>query len=200
MAGRRATPMGERRGLAWLTAALVVAAALASGCTALPTSGAPASAPARPALGVGGDGCCGLIVRGPQPNWSPDQIVHGFLLASAKPAHNFALAREYLAPGKTRNSWRPGSAVTILATVPRVSLLSGRLSGPGGATVEVTGQEMATLKGSQYTPAASGDQPAPPQDFSVVPVKGQPLIGELPSTGLLLTENLFHLVYTARDL
>jgi hypothetical protein len=194
--------VGERRwGLTGLTATLVVAAALAGGCAALPAGGAPASAPARPALGEGSGGCCGLIVRGPQPDWGPDQIVSGFLLASAKPAHDFALAREYLAPGKTRNSWRPGSAVTILADAPQVSTQSGRLSGPGGETVEVTGQEIATLKGSQYTPAASGDQPAPPQSFGLVLVKGHPLIGELPSpTGLLLTDNLFHLVYTARDL
>jgi hypothetical protein len=183
-----------------LAAALVVAVVAAGGCTALPTGGQPVSAPVRPAFGAGSGGCCGLIVRGPEPDWSPERIVNGFLLASAKPAHNFALAREYLAPGKTRNSWRPGSAVTILAGAPRVSMQSGRLNGPGGATVAVTGQEMATLKGTQYTPAASGDQPAPTQEFSVVVVKGQPLIGALPSTGLLLTDNLFHEVYTARDL
>ena len=194
--------MNERRwGRIGLAAALVVAVVAAGGCTALPTGGQPVPAPVRPAFGAGSGGCCGLIVRGPEPDWSPEQIVNGFLLASAKPAHNFALAREYLAPGKTRNSWRPGSEVTILAGAPKVSKLSGRLNGPGGATVSVTGQEMATLKGTQYIPAASGDQPAPPQDFSLVLVKGQPLIGALPSTtNLLLTDNLFHLVYTARDL
>ena len=195
--------MGERRwGLTVLTAALVAAAALAGGCTALPTGGTPASAPARPALGAGSGGCCGLIVRGPQPDWDPDHIVSGFLLASAKPADNFALAREYLAPGPTgpRNSWRPGSAVIILAGAPQVSKWSGRITGPTGVTVEVTGQEMATLKGSRYTPTASGGQPAQPQSFGLVLVKGRTLIGDLPYTGLMLTDSLFHLVYTARDL
>jgi hypothetical protein len=195
--------VGEGRwGLTGLTAALVVATVLAGGCTALPAGGAPASAPARPALGEGNGGCCGLIVRGPQPDWDPDQIVSGFLLASAKPANNFALAREYLAPGTARTGWRPGSGVTILAGPPQVSKWSGRLTQPGGVTVEVTGQEMATLKGSQYTPSGSGDQPAQQQSFGLVLVKGHPLIGDLPNNGngLLLTDTLFHLVYTARDL
>ena len=69
-----------------------------------PRAGAP---PPPPALGGGGD-CCGLIVRGPQPTWGPDQIVSGFLLASANPANDFALAREYLAPGKARDSGARG--------------------------------------------------------------------------------------------
>jgi hypothetical protein len=81
-----------------------------------------------------------------------------------------------------------------------VSKWSGRITGPTGVTVEVTGQEMATLKGSRYTPTASGGQPAQPQSFGLVLVKGQTLIGDLPYEGLLLTDSLFHLVYTARDL
>jgi hypothetical protein len=195
-------PVGDqRRGLTGLTAALLAAAVLAGGCAELPTEGAPQPAPARPALGGGNGGCCGLIVRGPQPNWGPDQVVSGFLLASAKPGNDFALARQYLEPGHTRNSWRPGSAVTILAQSPQVSQPPSRLSNAGGATVEVTGQEMATLKGTQYIPAASGDQSAAEQAFAVTRVNGQTLISQLPATaaGLLLTDNLFHLIYRARD-
>ncbi len=186
--------------MAALAAGVALVVLLAGGCAALPTSGAPQSAPPRPAFGAGSDGCCGLIVRGPQPDWGPETVVYGFLLASAKPAHNFALAREYLLPGATRNSWRPSSVVTIFAQTPRVSPQSGRLSQPGAATVVVTGQEVATLKGAQYTPVASGDQPTPQRDFSMTSVNGQTLIARLPTTGLLLTENLFHQVYTARDL
>ena len=186
--------------LAWLAMALLAAVALTGGCAELPTGGEPQPAPARPALGAGDGGCCGLIVRGPQPGWSPDQIVSGFLLASAKPANDFALARQYLAPGKARNSWRPGSAVTILADQPKVARQRG-LSEPdsGGATVVVTGQELATLKGEQYTPAASGGQPANAQFFTVTRVNGQSRISALPANGLLLTDQLFHQVYTARD-
>jgi hypothetical protein len=176
--------------LTQLAMALLAAAVVTGGCAELPTGGAPQSAPARPALGGGDGGCCGLIVRGPQPTWDPYQIVSGFLLASAKPEHDFALARQYLAPGTTRNSWRPGSEVTILTGTPKVSRQRG-LSEPngGGETVVVTGREMATLKGEQYTPAASGGHR----------VNGQSLISQLPANGLLLTDQLFHLVYTARD-
>jgi len=183
-----------------MAAALAVAAALAGGCAVLPTSGTPASAPARPAFGGGGGGgCCALIVRGPQAGWSAEQVVSGFLVASAKPAHDFALAREYLAPGRTRDSWQPGSAVTILSQTPKVSRESERLTQPGGSTtVVVSGQEMATLAGDQYTPAGSGDQPTPPLYFTMKSVNGHTMIGQLPANGLLLTDNLFHLVYTAR--
>ena len=193
---RPARPARSRRGVAALAAGAGLVVLLAGGCAALPTSGAPQSAPPRPAFGAGSDGCCGLIVRGPQPGWGPQTVVYGFLLASAKPAHNFALAREYLTPGTTRNSWRPSSVVTILAQTPTVSKESHRLSPPGGAVVVVTGQEVATLKGAQYTPVASGEQLA----FTLTSVNGQTLIHELPNNGLLLTENLFHLVYTPRDL
>jgi lipoprotein LpqB-like beta-propeller protein len=192
--------VGDLRGrLTGLAGALVAAGVLAGGCTAIPSGGGTlASAPARPALAGSEGGCCGLIVRGPQPEWDAQQIVNGFLLASAKPAHDFALARQYLAPS-IRGSWKPGSGVTIIAQPPEVSRL--RIAQPGATTVRVSGQEIATLQGDQYAPAASGDQAAPAQQFTLAQVDGQTLISQLPpANGLLLTDNLFHLVYTARDL
>jgi len=55
---------------------------------------------------------------------------------------------------------------------------------------------VATLKGEQYTPVASGTV----QGFTLTSVNGQTLISSLPTEGLLLTDDLFHQVYTAREL
>ena len=88
--------------------------------------------------------------------------------------------------------------MTILTQTPKVSRQHG-LSEPngGGATVVVTGREMATLMDEQYTPAA-GD--AAPTQFFTLPRDGHPFSARCPSgLGLLLTNQLFHLVYTPRD-
>lgn len=190
------------RRLPAIAAAVALAALLAAGCASIPSSGTPVPAPGRLPLGDdGGGGCCALIVRGPQAGWSPDQVVNSFLLASSVFAHDFALARKYLTPGASR-SWRPGSGVTILTGNPTVSLQSGRVSGPQGQkTVVVTGQELATLTSSgQYITPPPGAHATPPEDFTLKPANGVYQIDSLPTNGLLLTDYLFHLVYTPRDL
>ena len=109
----------------------------------------------------------GLIVEGPQPGWNPEQVVSGFLLASASFAHHHATAREYLTPSASR-LWRPGAQVTIPASTPIVYQQPGRLSGQGNqASVEVSWQELATLDASgQYTARGGADPPAGPSPWS----------------------------------
>jgi WD40 repeat protein len=189
-----------RPGAAVAGAAVALVAVLAAGCASLPSSGTAQAAPGRLALGDSGGGCCALIVRGPKAGWSPDQVVNSFLLASSVFAHGFSLAREYLTAGASR-SWRPGSGATILTGI-KVSQQSGRVSGPQGQkTVVVTGQELATLtSGGQYVTPPAGDSAAPPEDFTLKLVNGVYQIDSLPANGLLLTDYLFHLVYTPRDL
>jgi hypothetical protein len=201
------------RRLARLTGGLVLLVLLASGCAAIPSSGTVQPAPAPPALGGGGGpDCCGVIFRGPQKDWGPEDVVSGFLQASASFANDHAVAREYLTASANR-TWRPGSAVTILAGSPSLTkvpptLSGGRVTNPtaGGVTVEVQGRQLATLKGSgEYIPSAPGDIPA--QEFTLTQVHGQFRIDHLPSGTakhpshqLLLDSTLFHLVYTARNL
>ncbi len=190
-----------------LTALVVAAAVVASGCSVIPSGNGPqaASAPPPPA---GAGGCCGLVVRPPQVGWSPEVVVSNFLLASAISANDYALARQYLTKAASA-AWRPGGAVTILTTEPQVTPSRGRVSGPVNRTVWlVSGQEQASLNSAgQYQPAAGG-APAPAEEFVLQYSKGIYKISQLFSTTtpgkvsseLLLTSDLFHLEYTPRNL
>jgi hypothetical protein len=180
---------------------------LGSGCAAIPSSGTPQSTPTPPPLGGGGaPDCCRTILRGPQPGWTAAQVVKGFLVASASVAHDHALARQYLTKDANK-AWQPQNAVTILTSAPAVSPLRGRVTSPGGkVAVLVTGQPLATLNDNgQYIPTAGGATKA---DFTLELVNGRLLIDGLPGAGtpakpshqLLLASDLFHLVYTPRNL
>lgn len=179
---------------------------LVSGCAAIPSSGTPQSAPTPPPLGGAGvPDCCRSVLRGPQPGWNAAEVVRGFLTASASIAHDHALAREYLTPDANK-AWQPGNEVTILASAPKVSPLPVRGTSPGGKlAVLVAGHKIATLKSSgQYIPLSGADTNA---NFTLVQVNGRLLIDGLPRGDpghpyhqLLLPSDLFHLVYTPRNL
>ena len=149
----------------------------------------------------------GLIVEGPQPGWTPEQVVSGFLLASASFAHDHATAREYLTPGASR-LWRPGAQVTILASTPSVYQQTGRFSGQGNqASVEVSWQELATLDSQWAVHGPRLGGAAGQQAFTLEKVNGQWRIDDMPSTGgskvsheLLLPAALFRLDYAPRNL
>ena len=185
-----------------LAAAVVM---VASGCSVIPAgNGAqPASLPGPPA---GGGPCCGLIVRPPQVNWTAEEVVQNFLLASAIGAHHYQVAREYLTKPAI-DSWHPGTSVTILATEPKVYRPPGRgITGQGGKqNVLVTGQALASLSSTgQYIPAPGGAQ-APTEEFTLSRSNGILKIDGLPSSGktsreLLLPGWLFRLVYAPRNL
>jgi hypothetical protein len=182
-----------------------LAVVLAAGCATIPASGPVGSAPTPPPAGAGA--CCGLIVEGPQPNWNPQQVVSGFLLASASFAHDHGIAREYLTASASK-SWRPGSEVTILAQTPTVSQPRGRMPGQDNrASVGVSWQALGALNSNgQYLAGARGGG-SRQQIFTLVSIKGQWLIDGLPGTSsgkvsreLLLPSVLFHLDYAPRNL
>ena len=185
----------------------ILATLLATGCATIPSSGPVGSAPTPAPPGGGGVSGGGLIVEGPQPGWTPEQVVSGFLLASASFAHHNATAREYLTPGASR-LWQPGAQVTILAGTPSVYQQTGRFSGQGNqASVEVGWQELATLDASgQYT-ARGGTASQQAQTFTLEKVNGQWRIDGMPSPDgskvsheLLLPAALFRLDYAPRNL
>jgi hypothetical protein len=197
---------GVRRALAASTA-LVLGGLLASGCATIPSSGAVQSTPTPQAAGGAVGDCCDMIMRGPQPGWGPQRVVTNFLVASALVSNDFATARQYLTPSANKG-WRPRSPVTILAQAPNVQ--PPHRTGPGQATVGVSGQELATLQNGHYIPAPPG--PPTQQSFTLKFIKGRYYIDVLPGTtirgkdkvkvshALLLTKPFFHLVYTARNL
>jgi hypothetical protein len=140
-------------------------------------------------------------MNGPQPDWDPQQIVSGFLLTSANFTNDHAVAREYLTPAANK-AWHPGSAVTVVAQSPNVTLPGHPLRSQNAAVVQVQAQEVATLSGGgQYSPAPGGQQQLTWQ-FGVQLVNHRWRIASLPSSGvsesssdLLLTKDLFQLAY-----
>jgi len=203
---RPAVSCRPRRWTALVTG-LVAAAALAGGCSFIPsgTGPQPASAPAPP---PGAGPCCGLLVRGPQPTWNPEDVVKAFLLASAIRANNFHAARQYLTPSASR-AWQPGTAVTILTTEPQETLSQPHVPPGTNPTVLVAGQEQAILnRAGQYIPAPGGKPTdLPTEEFALQKVNGLYKIDQLISAGhrkvsheLLLTSDLFRLEYTPRNL
>jgi len=177
----------------------ILATLLATGCATIPSSGPVGSAPIPAPPAGGGVSGGGLIVEGPQPGWNPEQVVSGFLLASASFAHHHATAREYLTASASK-SWQPGAQVTILASTPSVYLQQpGRLDGQGSrANVMVSWQELATLDASgQYT----AREAARTQVFALESVHGEWRIAGVPSSHeLLLPAALFRLDYAPRNL
>jgi Lipoprotein LpqB beta-propeller domain len=197
---RPAVSCRPRRWTALVTG-LVAAAALAGGCSFIPAGTGPqaASAPAPP---PGAGPCCGLLVRGPQPDWSPEDVVTNFLLASAIRANHFRVARQYLTQSASR-AWQPGTRVTILTKEPQVTPVQPHVAGPANQTVLVTGQEQAILnKTGQYIPVPGGK---PTEEFFLQKINGLYKIAQISQGGkvsreLLLTSDLFKLEYTPRNL
>lgn len=187
----------------WLLLAALSVTVLLSACAEVPSAG-PVQSAAAP-QGGSGTNCCALIMRGPQPGWSPTEIVSGFLLASASFAHGNAIARQYLTPAASR-SWQPGSAVTIVDEQPAVVVSPRRFGPESSVTVVASGRVVATVTSSgQYKPVAGRGAAAQQQEFLVERVKGEWRIADLPGAGrvsheLLLPESLFNLVYKPQNL
>ncbi|HYA50269.1 MAG TPA: GerMN domain-containing protein, partial [Streptosporangiaceae bacterium] len=203
--GRRRADTTPARVRFMLLIGAILATLLATGCATIPSSGPVGSAPLPAPPAGGGVSGGGLIVEGPQPGWTPEQVVSGFLLASASFTHHHATAREYLTPTASR-LWQPGAQVTILAGTPSVYQQTGRFSGQGSkASVMVSWQELATLDASgQYT---ARSRAARQQTFFLESVNGQWRIDDVPSTDgsrvsheLLLPASLFRLDYAPRNL
>ncbi|WP_242614140.1 LpqB family beta-propeller domain-containing protein [Actinomadura roseirufa] len=134
--------------------ALAAAAALtlcAAGCANVPSGGQVITGrPAERAERVD-DPYVRLIPVPPRPSWGPEEIVSGFLAASASFDDDHKVAKQYL---DVQNSWKPGMR-------PYVTVLQNRILDPhvvkssgGEATVRVTGTQLGTIStDGQYTAA-----------------------------------------------
>jgi hypothetical protein len=195
--------MGDRRRLAPAAVACAAVAALA-GCATLPTRG-QALPVKQAATGLGqGTDFPQLIPAPPGKNWKPEQIVAGFLAASASFAQDHAFARQYLA-GTWAETWNPGWAVTVVSGQPIPKLIPPDLknvtkpvTNPRQTTVAVTGVQLASISfNGQYQQVQSG--PATTITFSLVKTGGQWRITDPPNR-LLLSLSEFHRVYQPRNL
>jgi hypothetical protein len=184
-----------------LAASAAVITIVAAGCATMPTTG-----PVHSVAVVQGNG---QTQDNPQPipvppgaGWSYPQIVSGFLAASTSFANDHAVAREYLAPGAAQ-AWQPGWAATVVGSRLKITIVAPpRNVLPGGqqtATVEFTGQRLATLTSSGQYVTSSGAREVDP--FTLVNNNGEWRISQLPSsTSLILTKPDFERDYKPRNL
>jgi hypothetical protein len=202
VARRGADAAGHRRGAVLrLAAGAGALAVLAGGCASMQTSGTVQQGSANQAGASQAQDLPQLIPVPPGAGWSDTQIVDGFLAASASFANDHAVAREYLTRSEAR-AWRPSWAATVVgATVsPTVVSLNNVPDEPQGASVQISGQSLATLTASgQYLPAP-GTQPSSLY-LGLEKIAGQWRISQLPSrTSLILTQPAFQRDYVPRNL
>lgn len=187
-----------------------------AGCVSMPDSGPPTSLPANQSATGQNQDYGGLFPAGPGLNWTPQQIVQGFLFASASYYTAGGVVREYMMPDTAR-SWDPHGSVTVSSTwdVSSPALSSSRTGQQ--ATVTVSGEVRAQLNGSgqPYASAvgqggasstASGkpcpqvsDQGSTCYSFTLVKSAGQWRISQAPRY-LLLDEQDFDRTWKPQDL
>ncbi len=191
-------------GRRWLArarrACLLVAVALSlAGCVGMPNSGSPGTFSATPQDTTPDSDFIGAIPVGPQHDWSPTDIVQGFLNASASYPVYSDIARQYLVSAVS-NTWDPTWSVEV---VNQVNVPDYADFGRGGrqATVDVTGSVQASFNGTgQYVGAQKNRAtPGAKQQFTLVKVNGQWRITNPPHFRML-TEPVFSNVYKPQDL
>ena len=186
-----------------LVTALVAAVTVASGCSVIPSGNGPQAAAApgpRQARGRAAGCLCGpRRWAGVPSKWSSTSC------SPAPLAHNYPVAREYLTKPAIE-SWHPGVGDDPGQGTQGVHGRAGHHGRAGRQSVLVTGQELARLSSAGQYIAAPGGAKAPTEEFSQALQKGHPQDRRATdrrgkaSRELLLTNDLFRLVYAPRNL
>ena len=158
------------------TAAVAVAATVA-GCAAVPTSGAVQEFGGAEQIGANQQQTYPEpIPESPGPGWTPQQIVSGFLAASASFADGHAVARQYLDPSQ-EGHWKPSWAVTVVSSMTTgtpVTLRKQFVSNEPGSYEKVTvnGSQVATLTDNGQLLASPGSHKTS-ATFTLIKISGQ---------------------------
>lgn len=124
-----------------------------------------------------------IIPAPPQDGWSPEEIVRGFLAASASFEDRHAVARQYLAP-QARSQWGPDRQVTVYDDGGD-STLAYSYTADSTAEVALEAPELATIDAQGQYVAAAQDERVD-TTFQLRIVDGEWRITQ-PPDGLLLT-------------
>jgi lipoprotein LpqB-like beta-propeller protein/sporulation and spore germination protein len=188
---------------AGLAGLITVLAVLVTGCVTVPTSGHVQSVNVTQGNVGNSQYYLQPIPVPPGRNWSPKEIVSGFLAANASFAGDHAVARQYLTRGGSQ-SWHPELAVTVFSQISsqpvRLPNQAGQThQGAGNTTVvAVSGTVLGTLsKSGQYS--ISSRSKDTDEKFALTQVKNQWRISGLPSK-VLLTQSDFVHVYQPRNI
>lgn len=159
--------------------ALVLALAGLTGCVQVPTTG-----PIKPVAGQAEtcQNCINVEVAPPAPGAEPQEVVRGYLRATASYQPNYTTAKQFLTT-TAAETWRPEAGVTIFDA----SLV------PGGDTVRLRGQQVGGLKADRtYT---AEDKPLD-WDFGLRQENGEWRISR-PPDGLMVADYSFNQFYSA---
>lgn len=170
--------------------AVLCAVTLLSACTSVPTEG-PVNATRAP---DGTNQTVGFYANGPREGSTPEEIVYGFLTASAAGlSDDFEVARQFLSP-QASEEWRPLEEVRIYADarVPvttRTETQAVRLSLGAEGSIDPSGRFMMSSSDAVIT-----------TDFSLARnADGEWRIIDL-DNGLLISATLFESQYSKSEL
>ncbi len=193
---------GRLRGAA-AVAFVVALLALLAGCISEPSGGPVISYSMTQGPGGQSQPLPQIIAQPPAAGWAPEQIVRGFLAASASFAGGQRIAREYLTTKENR-AWTPNWSAVVYRSGPNVGEAAFTGTGSGRvATVTVGGSVQAFLSGTggYVAPSASatGGAPGGQPTFRLQKVGNQWRISKAPPY-LVLTSYSFQYDYQLRNL
>jgi hypothetical protein len=193
---------GRLRGVAPVVFVAALLALLA-GCISEPSGGPVISYSMTQGPGGQSQPLPQIIAQPPAAGWTPEQIVTGFLAASASFTGGQRIAREYLTTKENR-AWTPNWSALVYSSGPNVHRAAFTGTGSGRvATVTVGGSEQAFLSGTggYVAPSASatGGAPGGPPTFRLQKVGNQWRISKAPPY-LVLTSYSFQYDYQLRNL
>jgi hypothetical protein len=182
---------------------VVALLALLAGCISEPSGGPVISYSMTQGPGGQSQPLPQLIAQPPAAGWTPEQIVRGFLAASASFAGGQRIAREYLTTKENR-AWTPNWSAVVYSSGPNVGHAAFTGTGSGrAAKVTVGGSVQAFLSGTggYVAPSASatGGAPGGQPVFHLQKVGDQWRISKAPPY-LLLTSYSFQYDYQLRNL
>lgn len=156
--------------------ALAVLSATVAACASLPssfTAQVPTTGPIEQGDQVGvdpEDQFIRVIARAPLPGMSPEEIVQGFLDASASFDDDHAVARAYLTPAASR-AWDTNAGVTVYEGVPALTSLGAAVSfaAPHSGSIEPNGRYLVASPGSEVRTTFFLDEVAGEWRISRVP-------------------------------
>jgi len=194
---------GSRLRGAAAVAFVVALLALLAGCISEPSGGPVISYSMTQGPGGQSQPLPQIIAQPPAAGWTPEQIVSGFLAASASFAGGQRIAREYLTTKENR-AWTPNWSAVVYRSGPNVQPATVTGTGSGRvATVTVGGSVQAFLSGTggYVAPSASatGVAPGGPLTFRLQKVGNQWRISKAPPY-LVLTSYSFQYDYQLRNL
>jgi Lipoprotein LpqB beta-propeller domain/Sporulation and spore germination len=184
-----------------MLAAAALAVLLLSACATVPDSGPVQQGKVSAA---GAQYLLQPVTQGPQLNWTPTQVVSGFIEALSSFAHGYAAARPYLTPsaqGKWETQQQGWAAEVTGQLALTENVVNPRLQGasPGlSMDVDSSGQQLATVTPEGQYQSSQG-QATYTYTFQLVKLNGQWRIGNPPSPPPLNMSD-FQRVYLSRDL